>query len=114
MERLLEISQKATELLNKQDIPGFLSQCDEFFLELKHLGTASGADIISFPHQEIAKIALKNGAVYKPSGAGGGDIGLIMTDSQEVAKRVSDNILRSKYQLLNLNVAKNGSNIKIL
>jgi len=48
----------------------------------------------------------------KLSGAGGGDIGLIMTDSRKIADVVSDYILRSKFQLLNLSIAKKGSSIE--
>jgi mevalonate kinase len=33
-------------------------------------------------------IALKQGAVYKPSGAGGGDFGIALTDSRTVDQAV--------------------------
>jgi len=112
MENLQLLSEKAIDLIIGENIPAFLNICREFFLSLKKLGIESKADIISQPHQEIADIAFSQGAVYKPSGAGGGDIGLIMTNSRKIADTVSDYILRSKFQLLNLNIAKKGSSIE--
>jgi mevalonate kinase len=112
MKKLKLLSEEAIDFIIGENIPAFLNKCREFFLSLNDLGAASKANIISQPHQEIADIAASHGAVYKPSGAGGGDIGLIMTNSKEIADALSDYILRSKFQLLNLRIAKNGSYIE--
>jgi phosphomevalonate kinase len=114
MVNLKRFSAEADNLLEKKDVPGFLTSCGKFFENLKKLGIESETNIVSSLHQEIANIAHAEGAVYKPSGAGGGDIGLIMTNSKTISNNVSDYILRSKFQLLNLNIAKKGSYIKFI
>jgi mevalonate kinase len=114
MVNLKRFSAEADNLLEKKDVPGFLTSCGKFFENLKKLGIESETNIVSSLHQEIANIAHAEGAVYKPSGAGGGDIGLIMTNSKTISNNVSDYILSSKFQLLNLNIAKKGSYIKFI
>jgi len=58
----------------------FLECCARYGRGLDALGKASGADIFSDVHQALARVATDEGFVYKPSGAGGGDIGLVFGD----------------------------------
>jgi phosphomevalonate kinase len=46
---------------------------------LRKLGEASGVDIFSLEHHAIAACAAACGVVYKPCGAGGGDIGIALS-----------------------------------
>jgi len=50
---------------------------------LRQLDDTAGLGIYSAEHEELAKLARTAGAVYKPSGAGGGDFGLVLTDSAD-------------------------------
>jgi phosphomevalonate kinase len=47
---------------------------------LRKLGEASGVDIFSLEHQAIAACAAACGVVYKPCGAGGGDVGIAVSN----------------------------------
>jgi phosphomevalonate kinase len=86
----------------------FLEKCDHYFFLMKELGQLSGVDIISPIHQEIANLVQRRGGVYKPSGAGGGDIGLALSDSKQTHKKVYEEILRSGFQILNLRIDRHG------
>lgn len=65
------------------DTPEFLNAMFNYGRMLKKLGDSSGVDIFSAEHQAIAQMAEKAGIVYKPSGAGGGDIGVACTADPE-------------------------------
>ncbi len=108
MEPLKETSTNGCNYFADGNISLFLKLCDQFYHNLMHLGEVAGANIISDIHQQIAKIVQRAGGVYKPSGAGGGDIGIALTDSQSVADRISDNILRSEFEIVNLSPVKKG------
>ena len=109
---LTEISQKACVALMNQDTSQFIIYCKEYDRALKELSEASKADIISPVHETISRIVSAEGAVYKPSGAGGGDIGLAFTQSSEIAQHVSDKLLRSGFEILNLGPSFQGSMIE--
>lgn len=106
--QLQRISQQAIMAFKEKNSPAFLEEIHNYFGILKQLDRASGAGIISKLHAELADIAYHHGAVYKPSGAGGGDIGLVITRSRTIARKAADNILRSGHQILNLAVSKRG------
>ena len=106
--QLQRISQRAILAVKEKESPAFLNNICDYFDTLKKLDRDSGAAIISEAHQEIAELASSQGAIYKPSGAGRGDLGLVMTQSRAVARRAAGCILRSGYQILNLAVSKKG------
>ena len=54
----------------------FMESISQYFELLQKLGNAAGINIISKEHDEISGIVGDAGGVYKPSGAGGGDVGL--------------------------------------
>ncbi|UCF65710.1 MAG: hypothetical protein JSW33_07715 [bacterium] len=109
---LSQISQQACDALKGKNTLKFLDYCRQYFDTLTELGEASQANIVSPVHRKIAGIVYNEGAVYKSSGAGGGDIGLAFTLSKEVAKRVSDKLLRSGFEILNIGLSLTGSCVK--
>ncbi len=100
--RLHNISSLGCRAFAAQDSTSFIQYINEYFDELVELGERAGTDIISGVHRKIAQLVQDGGAVYKPSGAGGGDIGIALTCSKTIAGQVSENILRSGFQLINL------------
>ena len=112
MQNLTDISHLACQTFSNKETQSYLDCCHEYYQLLKELGEISQANIISDIHQEIRAIADVSGAIYKPSGAGGGDIGLVLTDSQEIEQRVSDNLLRSGFEILNLSPSPSGSEVE--
>jgi phosphomevalonate kinase len=113
IQQLSKISHLACQAFSNKEIQIYLNYCSEYYQRLKQLGEASQTNIISKVHQQIWTIANAAGAVYKPSGAGGGDIGLVLTDSQNIAQSVSDNLLRSGFEILNLSPSIRGSEVEL-
>lgn len=67
------------------NVPRFLENVRSFRQGLESLGEAAGIDIVSAPHRRLSSIASQTGAVYKPSGAGAGDIGVAFAAKPIVA-----------------------------
>lgn len=59
------------------DADTFLALADQYFHALEALGTHAGAGIVTERHRELRPLAAASGAVFKPTGAGGGDLGLV-------------------------------------
>lgn len=55
----------------------FLALADEYFHALESLGAHADAGIVTERHRELRPLAAASGAVFKPTGAGGGDLGLV-------------------------------------
>jgi phosphomevalonate kinase len=70
---------------DKDKILGLLKRNEDF---LRELGQESGVNIETADLRRLSDIANKNGAAGKLSGAGGGDCGIAVSFSKEVADRV--------------------------
>lgn len=76
MAGLAAISERAVAAIRGADAPAFIAAATAYADELRGLGHASGVEIWSDAHLRIAAIASKAGCLYKPCGAGGGDVGV--------------------------------------
>jgi phosphomevalonate kinase len=61
------------------DAPALLQAADAYHEAMAALGEAAGVDIVTEPHQRFAALARRHGGAAKPSGAGGGDLGVAFT-----------------------------------
>ncbi len=66
---------------------------------LAALDAAGNIGILTPEHRELAALAARYGVVYKTSGAGGGDLGLALTDDAERAARLREAFIQSGYQV---------------
>lgn len=64
------------EALRSKNTEAFLAGVADFTRGLERLGEQADAPIIDAAHRRRALVASAQNAVYKPSGAGGGDIGV--------------------------------------
>lgn len=82
-EDMNETARAGVEAVHNQRTDTLLQAADDYCGLLERLGRNSGADIVSAEHRRIRRLAEERGGVYKPCGAGGGDVGVIMTDDAE-------------------------------
>ena len=92
MERLGANAGRAVAAWQAEDLSALLSAIGGYESGLRQLDEAAGIGIFSPEHERLRAIALEHGAVYKPSGAGGGDFGIALTDSHHV-----EHALRAAY-----------------
>jgi phosphomevalonate kinase len=88
------VARSGVDHLRAADLPGWLSDVDDFYEALEALGRIAGLEIISDEHLRLRQMARDADVHYKPSGAGGGDLGIGFTDDAEAvvafASRASD------------------------
>ncbi|GAC1628722.1 MAG: hypothetical protein NVS9B10_18910 [Nevskia sp.] len=78
MTELSAIAESAVERLAGGDGAGFVAAAAAYATALRALGAASGVSIYSEEHVRIGALAAEAGLVYKPCGAGGGDVGVVL------------------------------------
>lgn len=81
-DRLAGLSHEVTGAWKKGDITGLLSTLQDYVSALEKFSVDQGLGIFEAGHQELADKAKSNPTiVYKPCGAGGGDIGIVLGES---------------------------------
>lgn len=89
--KVLEIEAEEAALAAADGDAGrLLEALGDFGAAMNALGEAAGIPIWSAAHREIASIARSAGASYKPSGAGGGDVGLVFMLAEGDAGRLDE------------------------
>ena len=85
-----------------------LDDVGDFGHAMERLGEAAGIPILSDEHLELRRLADDVGVSYKPSGAGGGDVGIGFTDDPELAKAFAARASAAGFPPLDLEVDPNG------
>lgn len=83
--RLAEAAEQACQAVGSA--PELLRALAAYAQALRALGEFAGLDIYSAQHEQLSRLAAARGVMYKPSGAGGGDIGVAASDD---AQRLAD------------------------
>lgn len=76
MDRLHELSENGVRQFRDADGVAFAQTVSEFANAMASLGSSAGVKLLTPAHERAAELAEKSGYAYKPSGAGGGDIGV--------------------------------------
>jgi phosphomevalonate kinase len=94
--------------MERRDAGAFLDVVDASWEGFEALGAAIGMPVLSVEHRRIREIAEGCGVRYKPSGAGGGDLGLAFADDggrlEELARRAAE----AGFRLPELGIDPNG------
>jgi phosphomevalonate kinase len=69
-------------------------------------------DIVSPPHAELGRLAAAHGLAYKPSGAGGGDVGLLFALSADALAQSVREAERAGYGCVPLLVHPDGVRLR--
>ncbi len=108
MERLKQITVQGSLHFKEQNVGLFLEDVRSFYFALKELGDRSAMPIISETHQQLFTLAQEEGVVYKPSGAGSGDIGILFSDDAQRLAKAEEKAKTSGYLPLLINVEEQG------
>lgn len=90
------------------DLGGFLADMDAFADAMERLGHAAGIPIFSDEHVTLHRLARDCGLSYKPSGAGGGDVGIGFADDPEAASVFADRAAAAGFPRLDLEIDPTG------
>ncbi|WP_069131216.1 mevalonate kinase family protein [Rhodohalobacter halophilus] len=111
MRSMMELSYRGSEAFANSDTDSFLEIVNLFKDQEYLLGKESGTEIISDVHQEICRLVQRFGGVYKPSGAGGGDIGVAFCKSAAVADQIRQIIGESMFDVMDLRMNPTGMKV---
>jgi len=107
--RLGSISEEGVGALEEARSEVFLTAVGAFWQGLEDLGRVVGLSILSEEHRRLQRLARECGASYKPSGAGGGDLGLVFSTESEVVELARLRAQADGFQPLDLGVDPEGS-----
>lgn len=108
MAPLVEIATSGVQAARAGNGDEFLRMASEYAAALQALGGASGTDILSEPHRRLQSLAGRHGVVYKPCGAGGGDIGVGMSRDPDALAGFRAGLSAENFQSLSLNMDRGG------
>lgn len=92
----------AANALAGSDVATLLQAMASYATLLDRLGNASGLDIVSAEHRAIGALAAACGVVYKTSGAGGGDVGIAVSDDGERLQEFRQRVCIAEFVPLDL------------
>ncbi|MDJ0956105.1 MAG: hypothetical protein QNI91_04580 [Arenicellales bacterium] len=108
MDELGSISSGAIEAIRQGNTAAFLTATDRFSTAVAELGVQSGLEIFNPAHQDLLDMAKKARLVYKPCGAGGGDLGVAMGVESENTKKFAELVKNSDYQIIDISLIPEG------
>ena len=102
MQQLGEISGFGCAALRQGDARQFCAAVERYHAALAQLGNAAGMPIVSPAHGRLAQLVGAQGGVYKPSGAGGGDLGVAFCSAAQIALDLQSAIRAQGYTVIPL------------
>ena len=109
MEKMTALSNNGCLSFKNSNIQTFLNFVHEFYKVLLKFTQRSGVPVISEIHEKIAGIVQNSGGVYKPSGAGEGDLGIAFCDSLDKFETIKESLLKNRIEVLNLDISNSGT-----
>lgn len=85
-----------------------LDEYREYIRVLQEFSDDHGLDVFGTGHRELAALAQGAGLVYKPCGAGGGDIGILLADDSQRADVFVQESLPESFKVLDLDIDRQG------
>ncbi len=106
--RLKALSEQACVAWPDQSVGDVLSALESYDDALRAFDHDAKIGINTKVHDRIRQLVERQGAIYKTSGAGGGDFGLALTDSADVLEAVRGACREGGYALLDKSFAAEG------
>lgn len=102
--QMSDISQDGCLAIANSEVDRFLDCVQTYYALMDELGQKSYAEIITPAHREIARLCQQTGSYYKPSGAGGGDLGLVFADDIEKLEATAELLAKSGYMPIDIGI----------
>tara|TARA_Y100000590_G_scaffold80095_1_gene88927 strand:+ start:964 stop:1953 length:990 start_codon:yes stop_codon:yes gene_type:complete len=96
------ILEKLSLSWKSKDSKAILRLMDQYSILMQQLDEKHHIGIYTEEHQALANLTSKSGLLYKPSGAGGGDLGFILTNNNMKLKRFIVKLKDNNFQTLDL------------
>jgi phosphomevalonate kinase len=93
--RLVDASRAVLDAWRSAAPTGILTSLQHYNAALRRFSIEHGLGVFDAGHQELCEIADDSGLVYKPCGAGGGDIGIVFFPEEAAATSFADFAIRA-------------------
>ncbi|MGQ0700928.1 MAG: mevalonate kinase family protein [Panacagrimonas sp.] len=113
MQGLCGLAEAGAVALSRTDTADLIRIADAYAEALHHLDEASNLGIVSVEHRRLSQLGRAAGLVYKCCGAGGGDIGVALTQDPERLLRFDTDLAREGFQPVPLTVDEPGLLLKL-
>lgn len=108
MQKLTINAEKGCEAFIEGRLNSFLEAIKSYYKLLRQLGAESQLPIISDIHRRIARTVYAAGGFYKPSGAGGGDFGVIFSLNESQMTNIAQQVAKDGFTITDINVGAEG------
>jgi phosphomevalonate kinase len=105
---LADLAEAGCAALAQGAVGEFLDVVDAYGGELASLGRAIGMDIVTAEHATIAAAARRLGVHYKVSGAGGGDLGIALSEDPDGLRALRAAVTAMGYRFVELDLEQEG------
>jgi phosphomevalonate kinase len=106
--KLVAVADVGCTAVRLGDSAGFARAVEAYEARLVELGEAAGVEIVSPEHRRAGDIVRAHGGVYKPSGAGGGDLGLAFTTGTQTVAGLSAAVTAAGLDVVPLTLGVDG------
>jgi len=100
--RLMSQAHAFATAVDANDPAALIRAADAYGVAMAALGEAAGVEIVTRPHSLFAALARRHGGAAKPSGAGGGDLGVAFTVGSEATAALRDDARAAGLTVLSL------------
>ncbi len=111
LDTLTDRAEMAVDAWRAGDTVRIMAGARAYFDALRVMDREAGIGIVTAAHERLRALARQAGAVYKTSGAGGGDLGFAMTDDPVIAARLRSVFDAAGYPVIDLPLAVAGVQI---
>jgi phosphomevalonate kinase len=108
LDRLAELSVAGSEAFRLGRVDAVLAAVDAYCEAMESLGRAADLPILSAEHDALRRFARRHGAAFKPSGAGGGDLGLMCSSDRETARAAATAAAAAGFHIVSLRLDPSG------
>lgn len=108
------LSNSGIEAFKQKHISPFMEATTKYSAEMRYLGEKCGIPIVSKIHRRISEIVTGGGGVYKPSGAGGGDLGIAFCKTIGEKEKILHKLEDASFDVLNLEIATKGIQVETM
>jgi phosphomevalonate kinase len=91
--RLISQAHAFAAALSDGDAGSLVRAADAYHDAMKHLGDAAGCEIVTRAHSTLSMLARRHGGAAKPSGAGGGDLGVAFTVGADATRALREDLM---------------------
>lgn len=105
---LTELSTAGCVAFANQNSSDFLGSVKDYYKKMIEIGEYLHSPVVSEEHLKIADLVFDFGAVYKPSGAGGGDFGIAIVRSAAEITNLASIIQKAGFEVVHLHMGANG------